>query len=54
MNRKDYMKKRDRIIDDWNTCKISLGERNAQLVILSRHFRHVWGNQITLQNGVAC
>ena len=54
MNYKDYIKKRNKIMDAWNSCKISLGERNAQLVILSKHFRDNWENGITLENGVVC
>lgn len=46
MNRKDYFKKRDRIIDKFNACKISLGERNALLAKLSMYYRPEWGNRL--------
>lgn len=42
MNRKDYLKKRDRIMGQSNKAMISLGDRNTLLRALSVHYRTEW------------
>ncbi|WDS60649.1 hypothetical protein BC7_00052 [Bacillus phage BC-7] len=47
MNKKDYFKKRNKLVESFNRKDISYQDFTTQMATLAQHFKPEWGNELS-------